>query len=81
MPSLNFIPLVVNAAQQPIDITHFIGDRSGLSADIAHFIMNIVDWILGVFGLDNNTTIVTFLYAAVVLGTSSVRFLALLWAK
>ena len=72
MPSLNFIPLVVNAAQQPIDITHFIGDRSGLSADIAHFIMNIVDWILGVFGLDNNTTIVTFLYAAVVLGLSVV---------
>lgn len=51
----------------PIDVTHFIGDRNGLSADVAHFVMNIVDWILGVFGLDNNTTMVTFLYASVVL--------------
>lgn len=64
--------LLVSTVRPPIDITHFIGDRDGISADIARFIMNIVDWILGVFGLDNNTTVVTFLYAAVVLGLSLV---------
>ncbi len=63
----------------PIDITHFIGDSDGLSASIAGFIMKIVDWILGVFGLDNNTTIVTFLYAAVVLGLSVVAGYIVQW--
>lgn len=64
--------LLASAVRPPIDITHFIGDRDGISAAIARFIMDIVDWILGVFGLDNNTTVVTFLYAAVVLGLSLV---------
>ena len=54
--------LLASAVRPPIDITHFIGDRDGISAAIARFIMDIVDWILGVFGLDNNTTVVTFLY-------------------
>ena len=30
--------------------------------------MRVVDWILGIFGLEHNQNIVTFLYAAVVLG-------------
>ena len=64
--------LLASAVRPPIDITPFIGDRDGISAAIARFIMDIVDWILGVFGLDNNTTVVTFLYAAVVLGLSLV---------
>jgi len=68
----NFILRLAAAGSPPIDITHFIGNRDGFSAGIARFIMNIVDWILGVFGLDHNTTVVTFLYAAVVLGLSIV---------
>ena len=64
----NFIaPVLCAVAASPIDVSHFIGDRDGLSYDIAHFIMKIVDWILGIFGLDHNVTMVTFLYAAVVL--------------
>ncbi len=51
------------------DLTHFIGDQAGSSSyAVARFIMNIVDWILGFFNLEGNTTLVTFLYAAVVLG-------------
>lgn len=57
---------------QPINLSHFIGDSDGISYDVARFIMNIVDWILGVFGLEHNGTIVTFLYAAVVLGVAIV---------
>ncbi len=71
--------IVTDAIRTPVDITHFIGDRDGISAAIAGFIMNIVDWILGVFGLDNNTTIVTFLYAAVVLGLSIVAGYIVQW--
>lgn len=74
---INYI--VADAIRTPVDITHFIGDRDGISAAIAGFIMNIVDWILGVFGLDNNTTIVTFLYAAVVLGLSIVAGYIVQW--
>ncbi|MDE6197732.1 MAG: mechanosensitive ion channel family protein [Muribaculaceae bacterium] len=66
----NTSPHAVATGSRTIDVTHFIGDREGLSYDVAQFIMNIVDWILGVFGLDHNTTLVTFLYAAVVFGLS-----------
>ena len=69
----NIIPLsATSTATGPVDVTHFIGDRTGASSAIAGLIMNIVDWILGVFGLDHDTTIVTFLYAAVVLGVAIV---------
>lgn len=61
------ILLAAAPGTRPIDLTHFIGDSDGLSYTIARFIMNIVDWILGVFNLDTDTTMVTFLYAAVVL--------------
>ena len=72
--------LLLAATTRPaIDITRFIGDRDGISAEIARFIMDIVDWILGVFGLDNNTTIVTFLYATVVLGLSLVAGYIVQW--
>ncbi|MDE6469145.1 MAG: mechanosensitive ion channel family protein [Muribaculaceae bacterium] len=67
MPISANILSVAAAPQRPVDLTHFIGDNGGASYDIARFIMNIVDWILGVFNLDNNTTLVTFLYASVVL--------------
>lgn len=67
------------ADKPPIDLSHFIGENSGISYSTARFIMNIVDWILGVFGLDNNTTVVTFLYAAVVLGVALVIGYAVQW--
>ncbi|MDE7142703.1 MAG: mechanosensitive ion channel family protein, partial [Muribaculaceae bacterium] len=73
-----FLPLVALVGK-PIDVTHFIGDRDGLSYAIAEFIMKIVDWLLGVFGLDHNTTLVTFLYAAVVLGVSLVAGYIVQW--
>lgn len=56
----------------PIDITHFVGDNSGVSASIARFIMYIVNWILGIFHLENEVNVVTFLYAAVVLALAIV---------
>lgn len=50
-----------------IDVHHFIGDRTGgASYAISQWIMDVVDWILSVFGLEHNQTLVTFLYAAVV---------------
>lgn len=55
------------------DVTHtaenlsrFISESNGVSYSVARFIMNIVDWILGVFGLEHDSGLVTFLYAAVV---------------
>ena len=67
-----FILLATTAGHSPIDVTHFIGDRTGVSYATAEFIMKIVDWILAIFGLEHNQTIVTFFYAAVVLGISLV---------
>lgn len=60
------------ASTTPYDVTHFVGDSTGASYAIAQCIMSVVDWILGIFGLDHHLTLVTFLYAAVVLGISLV---------
>lgn len=54
------------------NLSRFIADRDGLSYNIARFIMNIVDWILGLFGLEHYSSLVTFLYAAVILGVALV---------
>lgn len=48
------------------NLSRFITDSEGFSYTIAKFIMSIVDWILGVFGLEHDSGLVTFLYAAVV---------------
>lgn len=65
------IPLILTLAtditKSPIDVTHFIGDKTGASYSIAKFVMSVVDWLLGIFGLEHNQTIVTFFYAGVVL--------------
>ena len=53
---------------KPIDVTNFVGEKSGFSYDLATFIMKVVDWILSVFGLEHNSTVVTFFYAVVVFG-------------
>ena len=65
--------LITAAAAEPIsmetahNLTRFIGDdTTGLSYQVASFVMKIVDWILGLLGLEHNDTLVTFLYAAVV---------------
>ena len=49
------------------NLGRFITQHDGVSYSIARFIMNIVDWLLGLLGLEHNSTAVTFLYAAVVL--------------
>ncbi len=79
MHSLLLSVAVGTADKQPIDLSHFIGDSTGLSQKVARFIMDIVDWILGVFGLDNDMTLVTFLYAAVVFGVAVVVGYAVQW--
>ncbi|MCM1066459.1 MAG: mechanosensitive ion channel family protein [Muribaculaceae bacterium] len=61
-----------DAVARSVDVTHFIGDSTGLSYALANLIMKVVDWILGVFGLSSHPTLVTVLYAAVVLGVSLV---------
>lgn len=71
------IPVV---SQHPADvIRRFIGERDGLSRDIAEFIMGIVNWILGIFGLNHDSDLVTVIYAAVVLGIAIVVGIACQW--
>ncbi len=54
-----------------MDIHRFIGENSsGFSYAIARATMNVVDWILSIFGLEHDQTVVTVLYAAVVFGIS-----------
>lgn len=67
---LNIIDLL--QCSTAVDIQHFIGERVGASYSIASFVMKVVDWILGFIGLEDNQTIVTFLYAAVVFGIAVV---------
>ena len=54
------------------NLGRFITARDGFSYNVARFIMSIVDWILGVFGLEHHSSLVTFLYAAVVLAVALV---------
>lgn len=66
---LNLTPSLLSAiSPSVVYIRHFVGDNNGASYAIAEQIMRVVDWILGIFGLEHNQNIVTFLYAAVVLG-------------
>lgn len=55
------------SSSAPYDVSHFVGDSTGASYAIAQFIMKVVDWLLAIFGLEHHQTIVTFLYATVVL--------------
>ena len=66
-------------SQKPIDVTHFIGNNAGVSYAIAQFIMNIVDWVLGVVGLEKNITVVTVIYSIVVLGVAIVAGYIVQW--
>ena len=74
------ISALSEASRHPADtITQFIGERDGLSRDISEFTMGIVNWILGVFGLNHDPNLVTFIYAAVVLGIAIVAGIACQW--
>ncbi len=78
--SAQFImPLLSIVGQKPIDVTRFIGESEGFSYTIAQFIMHIVDWVLGAVGLEKNTTVVTFMYAVVVLGVAIVAGWIVQW--
>lgn len=66
MPT-SIISATPDIVKAPIDITRFIGDKTGASYGIAKFVMSVVDWLLGIFGLEHNETLVTVLYASVVL--------------
>ncbi len=69
----NCILTLVTSVIGAEDIQRFIGDQTeGASYEIARLTMGVVDWILGIFGLDHNQTLVTFVYAAVVFGVSLV---------
>ena len=67
MPNTLTLLLLASNGSSIDDIRRFVGDRNGASYAVAEMIMKVVDWILGIFGLDHNQTVVTFLYAAVVL--------------
>lgn len=54
------------------NLGRFITERDGFSYTVAKFIMSIVDWILGVFGLSHDSSLVTFLYAAAVFAVALV---------
>lgn len=72
-------PLIPFSVNKPIDAEHFAGAASGSTYVVASWIMKVVDWLLGIFGLDHNETIVTILYAAVVFGVAFVVGLAAQW--
>ncbi len=65
-------PLIPFSVDKPMDAEHLVDATSGSTYLIAKWIMKIVDWLLGIFGLDHNETIVTIMYAAVVLGVAMV---------
>ena len=48
------------------NLSRFITASDGFSYEVARMVMNIVDWLLGIFGLQNDSSLVTFLYATVV---------------
>lgn len=71
------LPCFIIAAGQTVtetaeNLSRFITESNGVSYSVAKFIMSIVDWILGVFGLDHDSSLVSFLYAAVVFAVALV---------
>lgn len=61
------------------NLGRFISESNGFSYTVATFIMNIVNWILGVFGLEHDSSLVTFLYATVVFIVALVVGYAFQW--
>lgn len=80
MLSLNISsPLLPISMNAPIDAAHFAGANSGSTYIVATWIMQVVDWLLGIFGLEHNLTIVTIMYAAVVFGVALVAGYVAKW--
>lgn len=65
-------PLLPIPVDRPIDAADFAGETSGTTYMVANWIMKIVDWLLGLLGLEHNQTLVTVFYAGVVLGVALV---------
>lgn len=63
-------PIIPISLDTPIDAEHFVGKTSGATYFIAKWIIKIVDWILGIFGLEHEETLVTTLYAVIVFGVA-----------
>ena len=64
-----------------IDVTHFVGaEHDNVSFVLSQWTMNVVDWILHLFGLEHNQTLVTTLYAIVVLGIALIVGWIVQWA-
>lgn len=70
--NFHLIAPIAATVGDPSALKRFIGDSDGFSYTVAQFIMEIVDWLLGAFGLENDDTVVTFLYASVVFGVAVV---------
>ncbi len=64
------LPIRPIAIDMHVHTSHFADETSGTTYEMASLLMNIVDWLLGIFNLEHNQTIVTILYAAVVTGIS-----------
>ncbi|MDO4319269.1 MAG: mechanosensitive ion channel [Bacteroidales bacterium] len=69
-----FVSFITTASDvtDAANLGRYITGRDGLSYNIARFIMNIVDWLLGVFGLEQDSMLVTFFYALVVVAVALV---------
>lgn len=70
-------PLLITHAAEETDQTllatrQLTSEAAESTYALASLVMKIVDWILGIFGLGHNETLVTWLYAIVVLALSMV---------
>lgn len=53
-------------SRTPSDLARMMGIEENHYTYITDFVMRIVEWTLGVFGLEHNTTVATVVYASVV---------------
>ncbi len=59
--------ILVGTTTTPLDVSRFVSSKDGLSFEVAQLIMRVVNWFLGLVGLDDNQTLITVCYATVVL--------------
>lgn len=63
----------------PDEMARYIGASDNRYSQISDFVMGIVDWILGFFGLQHDQTLVITVYALVVFGISIIVGLVAKW--
>lgn len=63
----------------PDEVARYIGVTDNRYSQISDFVMSIVDWILGFFGLQHDETVVITVYALVVFGISIIVGLVAKW--